>query len=86
LFEGDNDLRDVPLSDRKDRLSALLSKAGDDRRLRFVEHFETGGDAVLKSACKLSLEGIVSKKADSTYGPAAQKHGRSPSAGQGTKS
>jgi bifunctional non-homologous end joining protein LigD len=67
LFEGDNDLRDVPLSDRKDRLSALLSKAGDDRRLRFVEHFETGGDAVLKSACKLSLEGIVSKKADSTY-------------------
>jgi bifunctional non-homologous end joining protein LigD len=66
MFEGDDDLRDVPLTDRKERLSALLSK-GNDPRLRFVEHFETGGDAVLKSACKLSLEGIVSKKADATY-------------------
>jgi bifunctional non-homologous end joining protein LigD len=35
--------------------------------VRFVEHFETGGDAVLRSACKLSLEGIVSKKADAPY-------------------
>jgi bifunctional non-homologous end joining protein LigD len=41
--------------------------AGEDPRLRFVEHFETGGDAVLKSACKLSLEGIDSKQADAPY-------------------
>lgn len=67
MFEGDDDLRQLPLTERKDRLAALLSNAGDDPRLRFVEHFETGGDAVLKSACKLSLEGIVSKKADATY-------------------
>jgi bifunctional non-homologous end joining protein LigD len=45
----------------------VLDKAGDDARLRFVEHFDTGGDAVLKSACQLSLEGIVSKKADAPY-------------------
>ena len=31
--------------------------------LRYVDHFDTGGDAVLLSACKLSLEGIVSKQA-----------------------
>ncbi|WP_313602740.1 DNA ligase D [Rhizobium sp.] len=67
LFEGDEDLRELALTDRKDRLSKLLSEAGDDPILRFVEHFETGGDAVLKSACRLSLEGIVSKKADATY-------------------
>ncbi|KQV83371.1 DNA ligase D [Rhizobium sp. Root1220] len=67
IFDGSEDLRDLPLTERKDRLSALLSDAGDDPRLRFVEHFETGGDAVLRSACKLSLEGIVSKKADATY-------------------
>jgi bifunctional non-homologous end joining protein LigD len=67
LFEGEDDLREVPLTDRKDRLSALLVEAGADPRLRFVEHFETGGDAVLKSACRLSLEGIVSKKGDAPY-------------------
>ncbi len=67
MFEGSDDLRDQPLKGRKERLSTLLSNAGEDPRLRFVEHFETGGDAVLKSACKLSLEGIVSKRADATY-------------------
>jgi bifunctional non-homologous end joining protein LigD len=41
LFEGEDDLREVPLTDRKDRLSALLVEAGADPRLRFVEHFET---------------------------------------------
>lgn len=67
LFDGADDLRELPLIDRKERLSAMLSDAGDDPRLRFVEHFETGGDAVLKSACKLSLEGIVSKQGDAPY-------------------
>ncbi len=67
MFEGTEDLRDLPLTDRKQRLSTLLSSAGEDPHLRFVEHFETGGDAVLKSACKLSLEGIVSKQSDATY-------------------
>ena len=67
LFAGDKDLRDLELTERKDRLAALLSDAGDDPLLRFVEHFETGGDAVLKSACRLSLEGIVSKQAKAPY-------------------
>jgi bifunctional non-homologous end joining protein LigD len=67
LFVGDEDLRELPLTERKERLAALLSDAGEDPRLRFVEHFETGGDAVLRSACRLSLEGIVSKQADAPY-------------------
>ena len=67
LFQGDEDLRQLPLTERKERLQKLLDDAGEDPRLRFVEHFETGGDAVLKSACKLSLEGIVSKQADAPY-------------------
>jgi bifunctional non-homologous end joining protein LigD len=67
LFVGDEDLRDLPLAERKERLAALLSDVGEDPRLRFVEHFETGGDAVLKSACRLSLEGIVSKQAGAPY-------------------
>ena len=67
LFDGGEDLREEPLVDRKARLQALLGDATEDPHLRFVEHFETGGDAVLRSACKLSLEGIVSKQADAPY-------------------
>jgi bifunctional non-homologous end joining protein LigD len=67
LFEGDEDLQQQPLTERKKRLERLLGGASEDARLRFVEHFETGGDAVLKSACKLSLEGIVSKQANAPY-------------------
>src|SRR5471032_3639193 len=35
--------------------------------IRYVEHFKAGGDAILESARKAGLEGIVSKKANSTY-------------------
>ena len=69
LFDGSDDLRALALAERKRRLEALLSarKAHEGARVRFVEHFETGGDAVLRSACKLSLEGIVSKRTDARY-------------------
>ncbi|MGH6955576.1 MAG: DNA ligase D, partial [Caulobacteraceae bacterium] len=69
LFAGGRDLRGLPLSERKARLAALLAplKAPNASRLRFVEHFESGGEAVLRSACRLSLEGIVSKRLDAPY-------------------
>ena len=69
LFAGGEDLRALPLSDRKERLQAVLDALPDHGhpRLRYVEHFATGGDAVLKSACRMSLEGIVSKRLDAPY-------------------
>lgn len=67
LFDGEQDLRERPLRGRKARLQELLTDATGDPHLRFVEHFETDGEAVLRSACKLSLEGIVSKQADAPY-------------------
>jgi bifunctional non-homologous end joining protein LigD len=69
LFDVEADLRPQPLSDRKARLQTLLADhgSGDAARIRFVKHLETGGDAVLKSACRLALEGIVSKRLDSPY-------------------
>jgi bifunctional non-homologous end joining protein LigD len=69
LFADGEDIRSLPLGQRKARLKKLLegrSKA-KARSILYVEHFETGGDAILQSACKLSLEGIVSKKLDSPY-------------------
>jgi bifunctional non-homologous end joining protein LigD len=68
MFADGQDLRSLPLSERKDRLKALLAAAPKTaRRIRFVEHFEIAGDAVLQSACRMSLEGIVSKRLDAPY-------------------
>jgi bifunctional non-homologous end joining protein LigD len=66
FIEGD-DLRERPLRDRKVRLKALLAKAKLPPSLRYVDHFETAGDAVLQSACRMHLEGIVSKRLDAAY-------------------
>ena len=63
------DLRGRPLTERKARLAALVREAGFKATapIRYVEHLDTPGDAVLKSACRMSLEGIVSKRADAPY-------------------
>jgi len=65
LFSEGEDLRGLPLSKRKARLEKQLQ--GVSNALRYVEHFTSGGEAVLKSACRMSLEGIVSKRADAPY-------------------
>lgn len=69
LFHDGKDLRREGLSDRKSALERMIEKAygKDQTAIRYVEHFESGGDAVLKSACRMSLEGIVSKRADAPY-------------------
>ncbi|HKR90454.1 MAG TPA: DNA ligase D [Phenylobacterium sp.] len=69
LFAGGQDLRGLPLGERKARLKALLGQAckGLGPRIRYVDHFETEGAAVLASACRMALEGIVSKRLDAPY-------------------
>jgi len=59
------DLRGWPLIERKAALEKLLVRAPD--RVRYVEHFDSDAGDVMRAACKLGLEGIVSKKADSLY-------------------
>jgi bifunctional non-homologous end joining protein LigD len=65
LYANGEDLADLPLLERKARLKALLPEDGE--RIRYVEHFQSGGEAVLQSACRMSLEGVVSKKLDAPY-------------------
>jgi len=67
LFVDGEDLRHLPLADRKARLAQILKAARTSDQLRFVEHFTSGGDAVLQSACRMHLEGIVSKRVDAPY-------------------
>jgi bifunctional non-homologous end joining protein LigD len=67
LIERKQDLRPLPLSDRKERLQSLLEKADLGDSIRYVAHFESTADTVLLSACKMHLEGIVSKRLASPY-------------------
>jgi len=69
LWANRRDLRAAPLSERKVVLEGLVRGLSGkaSRRIRFVEHFAMAGDAVLKSACAMSLEGIVSKRLTAPY-------------------
>lgn len=68
LFVDGEDLRDRPLVERKARLQDLLAGLkAKHPGLRYVDHFETGGDAVLQSACRMHFEGIVSKELAAPY-------------------
>jgi bifunctional non-homologous end joining protein LigD len=66
LFLKGEDLRELPLSKRKQRLAAMLDRLASPT-IRYLEHFEAKADAVLASACRMSLEGIVSKRLDAAY-------------------
>jgi bifunctional non-homologous end joining protein LigD len=65
------DLRRDPLQVCKATLASILTRAGAG--IRFNEHIEGDGPIVFGHACKLGLEGIVSKRKDSAY-----RSGRSP--------
>ncbi|HEY4940487.1 MAG TPA: DNA ligase D [Rhizomicrobium sp.] len=67
LFAGGMDLRAQKLSARKGVLEELLKHARASRRLRFVPHFASSGAAVLNAACRMALEGVISKRLDAPY-------------------
>ena len=69
LFDGDEDLRGLPLSHRKARLQAYIDRipAAARKRIRYVDHFATTGQAVLESACRMDLEGVISKSLEARY-------------------
>ncbi len=61
------DLSGLPLIERKAELHRLIDSAGATDPIRYSEHFEAEGALVLSQACKMSLEGIVSKRADAPH-------------------
>ena len=64
------DLRGLPLVERKNRLEELLaSKLLQSSRFRYVKHYESSGKEMLEAACRMGLEGIISKRADAPYKP-----------------
>ena len=61
------DLTPAPLIERKRALAVLLGDLPRDGVIKLSEHFEEDGSTMLKHACNLHLEGIVSKRIDAPF-------------------
>src|SRR6185437_2874524 len=61
------DLTALPLTARKDVLERLLAKLPTRGPVRFSQSIEQRGPDLLKRACEMGLEGIISKRADAPY-------------------
>jgi bifunctional non-homologous end joining protein LigD len=66
LVEGVDDLRKLPLSMRKANLERLLARRPEGI---FINPFERGeiGPDLFRAACRMGLEGLVSKRRDRPY-------------------
>ena len=60
------DLTALPLIERKQQLKRLIGEKAEGP-MRYSEHFDEAGPLVLRHACEMGLEGIVSKRADAPY-------------------
>ena len=64
-LEGDR-LDRLPLEERKARLRTLVRRRKSGR-IRYTDHVEGHGGAFFEQACRLGLEGIISKRRDLPY-------------------
>lgn len=65
-FINGEDLRQAPLEDRRQQLEQLLD-GHDQPMLRYSDTFEADYHSIFKSACAMSLEGLIGKRAGSPY-------------------
>ncbi len=61
-----NDLRGVPLIERRALLSPLLKKSSS-ALIRYSENFDAPVADMLESACRIGLEGLIGKREESSY-------------------
>jgi len=67
LYLDETDLREVALLSRKLLLGQLLAGTGGHGALQLSSHIEGDGRALLGEACRIGVEGIVSKRRDAPY-------------------
>jgi len=65
LYLDGYDLTGLPLIERKALLEKIVAEGNGV--LRYSGHFQQDGAVILRHACRLSLEGIVSKQRDAAY-------------------
>ncbi|WP_226739729.1 DNA ligase D [Microvirga lenta] len=74
LYLDGQDLRQVPLQDRKALLQLALDDLPEGGTIRFSEHIAEDGASLIRHACRMGLEGIVSKRADQPYKSGRGEH------------
>lgn len=68
LLESDGkDLTELPLLERKQRLSKLLQTTIRHGPVQYSEHVREHGDAVLAALCRDGHEGVIAKRAEAPY-------------------
>ncbi|WPN55883.1 DNA ligase D [Pseudomonas sp. P9_31] len=60
------DLREVPVEERRAALATVL-KPNENPQLRFSDAFGESPEALLSSACKMQMEGLIGKRLGSPY-------------------
>ncbi|RXF62585.1 ATP-dependent DNA ligase [Pseudomonas syringae] len=65
-FLSAEDLREVPLEQRRDALKHVLD-AQKSRLLRYSDAFQAGHQDIVASAAAMGLEGVIGKRAGSAY-------------------
>ena len=68
LREGGRALDRLPLAERKERLRTLIGRR-KTARIRYSEHVVGHGETFFQQACRLGLEGIISKLANQPHHP-----------------
>src|SRR6185436_5392006 len=66
IYLDGHDLTRVPLERRKALLEELVRRAGEES-IGFVEHIAGGGADFYREACRLGIEAMISRRADSRY-------------------
>lgn len=67
LFFNGRDLRSESLTMRKEILRRLIGNQREGSMLRYSDHLAGDGGKMLGEACRLGLEGIISKRSDRPY-------------------
>src|SRR5207249_5207325 len=70
LFVDGEDLRELPLVERKARLRKVIPRKRS--RLLYLDHIEERGRELFESVCRMDLEGIVAKRKDMSYRASAK--------------
>ena len=74
LYLDGYDLTGATLLDRKALLAAMIARLPAGAPLRYSEHSTEDGATMLRHACKMGLEGIVSKRNDLPYRSGRGEH------------
>lgn len=65
-YLNNEDLRDLPVEDRRKKLEKIIPRRAKTP-LRFSAAFEADHHSIVQSACAMSLEGVIGKRAGSSY-------------------